>query len=268
MQERGRYRGAFLEMVTEEVELPNGHTVAPLDVVRHPGASAVVPFLDDDTVLLIHQYRHAAGGMIYEVPAGKLDPGESRRNVRAARARGGDRATRGSHRAARLDPHDAGLHRRAHPPLRRLRPRDRGGPPRGRRDHRDRRDALLTSAPDGLERRARRRQERARAGSRRAAARASRPCSGRAELGRASGPAGLRSARPTRSASSFLGFRGVDGTIPASLRFSTAWEIPRPVSQPIRSEVRPRSTAPVPRLTRTQCPMWVSIWMDDGSDAV
>jgi ADP-ribose pyrophosphatase len=48
-----------------------------LDIVRHPGAAAVVPFLDEDNVLLIRQYRHAAGGTILEVPAGKLDPGET-----------------------------------------------------------------------------------------------------------------------------------------------------------------------------------------------
>lgn len=72
----GRYKGKILEMVTEEVELPNGRT-ATLDLIWHPGAAAIVPFLDDGRVLLIRQYRHAAGGMIYEVPAGKLDPGEA-----------------------------------------------------------------------------------------------------------------------------------------------------------------------------------------------
>jgi len=66
----------MLEMVTEEVTLPNGRTTT-LDLIRHPGAAAVVPFLSDDEVLLIRQYRYAAGGEIYEVPAGKLDPGES-----------------------------------------------------------------------------------------------------------------------------------------------------------------------------------------------
>ena len=73
--EKRRHRGKFLEMVTEEIELPNGRRVE-LDIIRHPGASAIVPFLDDDRVLLIRQYRYAAGGTIYEVPAGKLDPGE------------------------------------------------------------------------------------------------------------------------------------------------------------------------------------------------
>jgi ADP-ribose pyrophosphatase len=60
----------------ETVTLPNGATVE-LEVIRHQGASAVVPLQADGTVLLIRQYRHAAGGFIYEIPAGKLDPGEN-----------------------------------------------------------------------------------------------------------------------------------------------------------------------------------------------
>ncbi|MBL0171569.1 MAG: NUDIX hydrolase [Gemmatimonadaceae bacterium] len=50
-------------------------------MVRHPGASAVVPLLDADAddpqVLLIRQYRYAADGYLYEIPAGRLDAGES-----------------------------------------------------------------------------------------------------------------------------------------------------------------------------------------------
>ena len=61
---------------TERVTLPNGRSV-DLDIVHHPGAAAVVPFVSADEVLLIRQYRHAAGGTILEVPAGKLDPGEA-----------------------------------------------------------------------------------------------------------------------------------------------------------------------------------------------
>jgi ADP-ribose pyrophosphatase len=60
---------------TERVTLPNG-TAVELDIVRHPGAAAVVPFLSEREVLLIRQYRHAAGGTIIEVPAGKRDPDE------------------------------------------------------------------------------------------------------------------------------------------------------------------------------------------------
>jgi ADP-ribose pyrophosphatase len=66
------YEGRSISVFVEDAVLPNGQTVA-LDIVRHPGASAVVPFESDDDVLLIRQFRHAAGGTIWEVPAGKLD---------------------------------------------------------------------------------------------------------------------------------------------------------------------------------------------------
>jgi ADP-ribose pyrophosphatase len=69
-------RGFRVEPVSERVELPNG-TRLDLDIVRHPGAAAVVAFVSERDVLLIRQYRHAAGGMLLEVPAGKLDPGET-----------------------------------------------------------------------------------------------------------------------------------------------------------------------------------------------
>lgn len=65
-----------LTLAHEEVRLPNGRTVV-LDIVRHPGASAVVPFVSADEILLIRQFRHAAGGTIFEVPAGKLEPGDT-----------------------------------------------------------------------------------------------------------------------------------------------------------------------------------------------
>jgi len=68
-------RGFPVRVSAERVRLPNG-TIVELDIVRHPGASAIVPFLSDDEALLIRQHRHAAGGMIFEVPAGKLDDGE------------------------------------------------------------------------------------------------------------------------------------------------------------------------------------------------
>ncbi len=69
-------RGAQFELITEPVTLPNGRTVE-LDLLKHPGAAAVVPFLDDDHVLLIRQYRFATSGFLLEIPAGKLDPGEA-----------------------------------------------------------------------------------------------------------------------------------------------------------------------------------------------
>ncbi len=66
------HRGRAFSFWLEDAALPNGRTVE-LEVVRHPGASAIVPFESPDQVLLIRQHRHAAGGTIWEVPAGKLD---------------------------------------------------------------------------------------------------------------------------------------------------------------------------------------------------
>ena len=67
--------GFRVEVSRERVALPNGREIT-LDIVHHPGAAAVVPFLAEDEVVLIRQFRHAAGGTILEVPAGKLDAGE------------------------------------------------------------------------------------------------------------------------------------------------------------------------------------------------
>lgn len=72
MKRRVAYQGRSITVCVEEAKLPNGRRV-DLDVVRHPGAAAVVPFETDRVVLLIRQFRHAAGGTIWEVPAGKLD---------------------------------------------------------------------------------------------------------------------------------------------------------------------------------------------------
>lgn len=69
------YKGRVVTLNLETVTLPNGLSVE-LEVVRHPGAAAIVPLKDKDTVVLIRQYRLAAGGYIYEIPAGKLHPGE------------------------------------------------------------------------------------------------------------------------------------------------------------------------------------------------
>lgn len=76
LSSRRVYSGKFLEIDQEELELPNGAR-ASLEIIRHPGASAVVPLRPDGTVVLIRQWRQAAGGWIFEVPAGKLDPGEA-----------------------------------------------------------------------------------------------------------------------------------------------------------------------------------------------
>lgn len=72
---RNIYTGKVVTLNIDRVQLPNGETV-DLETIRHPGAAAVVPLKDDGTVVLIRQFRHAAAGFIYEIPAGKLHPGE------------------------------------------------------------------------------------------------------------------------------------------------------------------------------------------------
>ena len=69
------YKGRIVHLFVHDVTLPNGHRT-DLEVIRHPGASAVVPFVSPDEVLLVRQYRFATGGYLLEVPAGKLDSGE------------------------------------------------------------------------------------------------------------------------------------------------------------------------------------------------
>jgi ADP-ribose pyrophosphatase len=69
------YRGRIVHLWLDDVILPTGARVS-LEVVRHPGAAAVVALDDRDEVTLIHQFRHAAGGFIWEIPAGVLHDGE------------------------------------------------------------------------------------------------------------------------------------------------------------------------------------------------
>ncbi len=70
------YRGKIIDLSLETVTLPNG-AVTELEIVHHPGGAAVVAVDRENRVCLLRQYRHAAGGWLWELPAGKLDPGES-----------------------------------------------------------------------------------------------------------------------------------------------------------------------------------------------
>ena len=69
------YTGNYLEINNVEVELPNGKT-SNRDIIKHPGACAIIPFLDKETVLLVEQFRKPLEKTILEIPAGKLDKNE------------------------------------------------------------------------------------------------------------------------------------------------------------------------------------------------
>lgn len=81
LESRRIHTGKVLNLDIDRVRFPDG-SVGELEMIRHSGASAVVPFLsdpagDDPHLLLIKQYRYAANGYLYEIPAGRLDPGEA-----------------------------------------------------------------------------------------------------------------------------------------------------------------------------------------------
>lgn len=70
------YAGRIFDFVTENLTLPNGRN-ADMAFIRHPGSTAVVPLLDDNTVVMELQYRHPVGKYLLEIPAGTMEPGES-----------------------------------------------------------------------------------------------------------------------------------------------------------------------------------------------
>jgi ADP-ribose pyrophosphatase len=77
---RRAYTGRVISLDVDQVRFPDG-TTGELEIIRHPGASAIVPVLtdlagSDPQLLLLRQYRYAAAGTLYEIPAGRLDPGE------------------------------------------------------------------------------------------------------------------------------------------------------------------------------------------------
>jgi ADP-ribose pyrophosphatase len=69
------YAGRVVKLTVDDVELPNGQT-SKREVVRHPGAVAVVPIDAEGRVVLVKQFRYAIGRVLLEIPAGTLHPGE------------------------------------------------------------------------------------------------------------------------------------------------------------------------------------------------
>ncbi len=69
------YIGSVVDLGLETVDLPTGHT-CQLEIIRHPGGASVLAIDARDRICILRQYRHAAGGWIWELPAGKIDDGE------------------------------------------------------------------------------------------------------------------------------------------------------------------------------------------------
>jgi ADP-ribose pyrophosphatase len=78
------HTGKIIKLDSDTVRFPDG-SVGEMDMIRHPGASAIVPFLSDPkgtdpAILLLKQYRYAADQYLYEIPAGRLDANEAPRD--------------------------------------------------------------------------------------------------------------------------------------------------------------------------------------------
>lgn len=72
------YDGVLLKLYRDDVALPDGEK-SVREWIDHPGAAAVIPLVEDGQVLLVRQFRYPIGRETLEIPAGKLDPGESPR---------------------------------------------------------------------------------------------------------------------------------------------------------------------------------------------
>lgn len=75
MKNKTVFKGRLINLVVRKVRLPNGY-LARLETIKHPGAALIVPFVSNDKIILLKQYRPVINSYIYEFPAGTLDRGE------------------------------------------------------------------------------------------------------------------------------------------------------------------------------------------------
>jgi len=70
------FDGVLLKVYRDEVELPDGRA-SVREYIRHPGAAVMIPVREDGSIVFERQYRYPVGAEMVELPAGKIDPGES-----------------------------------------------------------------------------------------------------------------------------------------------------------------------------------------------
>lgn len=75
LSEDYKFKGKVINLKVQQVELPNGK-VGTRELVEHPGAVAIVAYLDANTIILVEQFRKAIDEIILEIPAGKIERGE------------------------------------------------------------------------------------------------------------------------------------------------------------------------------------------------
>ncbi|WP_096877961.1 MULTISPECIES: NUDIX domain-containing protein [Clostridium] len=75
LNEEKIYQGKFINLVKQKVKLPDGKE-STREIVRHPGAVAILAFIDEDTIIMVEQFRKPLDRILLEIPAGKLEKGE------------------------------------------------------------------------------------------------------------------------------------------------------------------------------------------------
>ena len=75
LKETSIYNGNYLNLINVEVELPNGN-LSNRDIIKHPGACAIIPFISENEVILVEQFRKPLERTLLEIPAGKLNKNE------------------------------------------------------------------------------------------------------------------------------------------------------------------------------------------------
>lgn len=75
LKETSIYNGNYLNLINIEVELPNGN-LSNRDIIKHPGACAIIPFINENEVILVEQFRKPLERTLLEIPAGKLNKNE------------------------------------------------------------------------------------------------------------------------------------------------------------------------------------------------
>lgn len=73
------FNGKVISLQVEDVELPNGKT-SKREIIKHPGAVAILPITDEGKIVMVEQYRKALERTLIEIPAGKLEKGEDPKN--------------------------------------------------------------------------------------------------------------------------------------------------------------------------------------------
>ena len=76
LKETSIYNGNYLNLINIEVELPNGN-LSNRDIIKHPGACAIIPFINENEVILVEQFRKPLERTLLEIPAGKLNKNEA-----------------------------------------------------------------------------------------------------------------------------------------------------------------------------------------------